>query len=92
MTTDVTEPLASGDPIPDHPASDTAHTILTLSSVRDAEDDTLLTAGLHNNEVSTLMSGENPLPHLYRFAIREHDGKKRIYHTRKSVIIECEVE
>lgn len=84
-----TEPLRNGARLPTHPATTTALRITAYGEVRDAKDGHPLTAGLHNNEIRTLMGGGNPaLAHLYRYAIR--DG--HIYHTRSRVTIDCECE
>lgn len=78
-----TEPLANGAAVPDHPATTTSRKVLALGPVYDADDNIQLTAGLHRNEISMLMSGQRILGHAYRYAIVD----RKIYHTRNRVII-----
>lgn len=86
---DYTDPLRNGVRLPDHPATTTALKVTRYGEVYDAKDHHPLTAGLHANEIRTLMGGGNPaLAHLYRYAIR--DG--RIYHTRSRVVIAVDTE
>ena len=84
-----TEALRNGAKLPKHPAETTARKVVKYLDVLDSRDGHELTAGLHNNEIRTLMNGGNPaLAHLYRFSIKNG----RIYHTRSRVIlvVECE--
>lgn len=85
---EVTEPLANGAEVPDHPSTTTSRRVTSRGTVRDAEDGTKLTAGINRNELMLLMAGERILTHLYRYCILNN----RIYHTRKSVVIEVECE
>lgn len=84
-----TEPLKNGDLLPKHPSSTTALKIVRYGDVWDDQDGTKLTAGLHENEVRTLMNGDQmALRHLYRYAIRND----KIFHTRSLVVIDCDCE
>jgi hypothetical protein len=86
---DVTELLANGARLPEHPASTNSLKVVSFGTVRDDGDGTILKGGLHENEVRILMSGHpGALGHLYRFVIRN----QRIYHTRSLVTIDvlCE--
>lgn len=85
---DTTESLVNGAPLPDHPSSTTARKITVYGPVFDADDNQQLTAGLHRNEISMLMSGEKILEHAYRYAIVD----RKIYHTRSRVIIYVKTE
>ncbi len=84
-----TEPLKSGARLPDHPAT-TTQKIVKYGEVRDSHDGHLLTAGLHENEVRSLMAGNQALNHLYRFSIKQIGDAKYIFHTRPRVVIDCE--
>lgn len=84
----VTEPLQNGDPLPSHPHDTTARKIVSYGFVFDAEDNTQLTAGLHRNEISMLMSGQRILDHAYRYAILD----RKIFHTRSRVTIRVKTE
>src|SRR5882672_1533569 len=89
LVDDVTELLANGATLPDHPASTTGLKIVSFGQVSDDADGTVLTGGLHQSEISMLMNGSQmSLGHLYRFAIR--NGK--IFHTRRLVTIDCKCE
>lgn len=84
-----TEALRNGDSLPKHPSSTTALKIVRYGDVWDDQDGTKLTAGLHENEVQTLMNGNQmALRHLYRYAIRND----RIFHTRGLVTIDVDCE
>ena len=87
-----TEPLKSGDPIPEHPASTTAHRITKILEVKDAEDGNPLTAGIHRSTLQMLMDGVGPLKHLYHFGITYRNGHDRIYHTRNAVVLRVETD
>lgn len=78
----ITEELANGAPLPDHPATTTSRKIVALGSVHDAVDGTELTAGLHRATAVVLMEGGHPLNHLYRYCVLSHNGARRIFHTR----------
>lgn len=89
MYDDTTEPLINGAKLPDHPANTTARKIVSLGPVRDTADSTVLTAGLHRNEMAMLRSDQREsLSHLYRYAIIDHC----IYHTRHLVTVDCKTE
>ncbi len=84
-----TEPLSNGSELPKHPSLTTSREIVEYGQVKDANDGTVLTSGLHQSEVSMLMKGQQmALGHLYRYAIRNN----RIYHTRARVVIDCQTE
>lgn len=85
---EVTDPLPNCACIPSYPSTTTARKIVELGVVRDADDGTLLTAGLHRNEIACLMAGTRILPDCYRYVILNG----HIYHTRAQVIIEVECE
>lgn len=84
----VTEPLPNGAPLPQHPDDTTAKKIVHFGFVYDADDGVQLSAGLHRNEISVLMSGQRILDHAYRYAIVD----RRIFHTRAKVIIHVATE
>jgi hypothetical protein len=90
--TEWTQPLRNGAKIPDHPDGTTARKIIKLGEVVDAKDGHPLTAGLHESDIRSLMSGNHALDHLYRFAIKQIGDDKVIYHTRSRVIIAVETE
>lgn len=84
---DVTEPLANGAELPDHPATTTAFKIIEYGTVVDAMDGTVLKRGMHENELRMLMIGQQmALKHLYIYQIRN----RRIFHTRDAVVINVE--
>lgn len=86
---DTTEPLPNGADLPTHPALTTAKRITDYGDVFDDASGIQLHGGLHANEISRLMSGDQMrLTHLYRYCIRN----KRIYHTRPLVIISVKTE
>lgn len=86
---DTTEPLLNGAELPTHPADTTAKKITHFGRVFDDATGTVLTAGLHNNEIAMLMANQcESLSHLFRFVIRN----MHIYHTRPLVVIECRTE
>ena len=86
-----TEPLKNGARLPSHPST-TTQKIIKYGQVRDAHDNHPLTAGLHDTEVRSLMAGNRALDHLYRFSIKQIGDAKYIFHTRRRVVISCEVE
>ena len=93
MSKEFSDPLPNGAEVHTHSATDTSAKVIFIDEVRDAESGIVLSGGLHSNTVSLLMSGQpHPLHHQYRYAIREHDGKRRIYHTRQFVRLKVEVE
>jgi len=81
-----TQPLRSGDLLPDHPDHTTALKVTTYGKVFDDADGKELTAGLHRNEIDVLQRGSRILSHLYRFAVVNN----HIFHTRNLVTIEVE--
>ena len=86
VTTEVTEPLANGAELPDHPANTTALKVIKYGKVFDADDGRPLRAGLHQSTLRTLMSGQRILGHLYAYVILDH----HIYHTRNRVVVDVE--
>jgi hypothetical protein len=89
---EVTQPLKSGDKLPDHPSHTTSLKITKFGEVRDAENGQVLTGGLHGTTINSLATGNTSLSHLYRYAFRKIGQETIIFHTRKSVIIEVECE
>lgn len=86
---DITESLANGAKLPDHPATTTALKIIKFGKVRDAQTNHPLRVGLHQNEVRCLMDGNQMgLQHLHAFVMLNG----HIYHTRPAVIIEVDTE
>lgn len=82
-----TAPLRNGDKLPDHPANTTSLKVVKYGQVWDDGDGKELTAGLHENEIKTLMNGDPmALAHLYRYVIRND----RIYCTRPLVVIDVD--
>lgn len=90
MSVEITEPLANGAKLPDHPDRTTSLKIVEFLSVHDAIDGKPLKRGMHENERRMLSFGQQmALTHLYLYDIR--DG--RILHTRPNpVIIDVECE
>lgn len=86
---DVTEPLKNGAKLPEHPALTTSKKIVEYGAVQDDATGTVLHGGLHNNEITMLMGGQQgSLSHLFRCAIRN----RHIYHTRPLVVISVRTE
>lgn len=82
-----TQPLRSGDKLPDHPDHTTSLKIIKYGRVTDDADGHECAGGLHATEISMLKGGERGgLAHLYRYAII--DG--RIFHTRNLVVVDVE--
>ena len=88
MIEEITEPLANGAPLPDHPANTTALKIIEYGKVFDDGDGRPLQTGkLHENEIRMLMTGQQmALNHLYLYVIRD----RRIFHTRGLVTIDVQ--
>lgn len=86
-----TEPLKSGDKLPNHPADTTARKIIRYGEVKDAHSGIICEGGLHKNEIDMLRRGEKGgLAHLHRYVIVQEGNIRRIYHTRSRVIVQVE--
>ena len=86
---EITETVFNKGEVPQHPATTTARKVIGILEVRDAQDGTRCTAGLHRNELASLMNGIPVLPHLYKYCAING----RIYTTRQRgvvIVVKCE--